>query len=222
MWRRGAFANGTAALAAGVALALAAAPAFGQAPAEPATQPAAAYADPTAASDFETRWLETVGAVAPRAKPDVEAPRQRRGSKEQPGITILQLGDSHTAADFFTGELRKRLQAVFGNGGAGYMTAGRPHIGVRSSTFKITVSGGWTYKSLFKTTEPADFWLSGYNAITTERGTDHRARIRHGRAVRLDRDRNRSPAGRRLDRHQARWQGREPLRPEGATPSSRS
>jgi lysophospholipase L1-like esterase len=160
-----------AAVAACLALALAAAPALAQAPpANPAEQPAAAYADPAVAPDFETRWLETVGAVAARQGHDDETRRQRRGSKENPGITILQLGDSHTAADFFTGELRKRLQALYGNGGAGYMTAGKPHLGVRSSTFKITASSGWTYKSLFKANDPAEFWLSGYNAIATEAG----------------------------------------------------
>jgi hypothetical protein len=62
------------------------------------------------------------------------------------GLVILQLGDSHTAADFMTGELRKRLQARYGNGGAGYVTAGRPHIGVRTSALKVGISPGWTYK----------------------------------------------------------------------------
>ena len=156
--------NVAAAVVACLALALTAAPVR--------AQQAPASDDPTASTpDFETRWLETAGAVAARAGPENDTRRpQRRGSKEQPGITILQLGDSHTAADFFTGELRKRLQALYGNGGAGYMTAGRPHMGVRSSTFKITASSGWTYKSLFKATEPAEFWLSGYNAIATETG----------------------------------------------------
>ena len=153
--------NVAAAVAACIALALLAAPARAQ------TQ---ATGDESTSPDFETRWLETVGAVAARATTDEDARRIRRASKEQPGLTILQLGDSHTAADFFTGELRRRLQALFGNGGAGYMTAGKPHAGVRSSTFRITASSGWSYKSLFKAAEPADFWLSGYNAITSDAG----------------------------------------------------
>ncbi len=140
------------------------------APAEPATTPTPA--DPAAASpDFATRWLETAGAVAaPVASSDDsdQSPKPQRRGKDQPSLTILQIGDSHTAADFFTGELRKRLQALFGNGGAGYITAGKPHAGVRSSTFKVTTSSGWSYKSLNKSNEPAEFWLSGYNAITSE------------------------------------------------------
>ncbi|MEY0159650.1 hypothetical protein AB7W30_24460, partial [Providencia manganoxydans] len=32
-------------------------------------------------------------------------------------VHIVQLGDSHTAADFFSGKLRERFQADYGNGG---------------------------------------------------------------------------------------------------------
>jgi lysophospholipase L1-like esterase len=87
------------------------------------------------------------------------------------GIVILQIGDSHTSADFLTGELRRRLQARYGSGAPGYVTAGHPHIGVRSSSLKVTASGGWTYKSLQKRDAvPAEFWLSGYNSIATTPG----------------------------------------------------
>ena len=37
-------------------------------------------------------------------------------------INIVQLGDSHTAADFFTGELRQRFQQQYGNGGIGFIS----------------------------------------------------------------------------------------------------
>lgn len=40
--------------------------------------------------------------------------------------TILQFGDSHTAADFETGPLRRALQARFGNGGRGFVAIGNP------------------------------------------------------------------------------------------------
>jgi lysophospholipase L1-like esterase len=87
------------------------------------------------------------------------------------GLAILHIGDSHTSADFFTGELRQRLQQRYGKGGTGYMTSGRPHIGVRSSTLKITPSSGWKYKSLQKPdADPEKFWLSGYDSIATTQG----------------------------------------------------
>lgn len=104
----------------------------------------------------------------PRKTPPPPPPKQRVAQPK--GITILQLGDSHTAADFMTGELRRLLQAKFGNGGAGYLSAGRPHIGVRSSAFRVTASDGWSYEALQQSAETSKFWLSGFNAIAKDDG----------------------------------------------------
>lgn len=40
-------------------------------------------------------------------------------------LHILQIGDSHTAGDYFTEQLRKRLQAEIGDGGIGFAYAGK-------------------------------------------------------------------------------------------------
>jgi lysophospholipase L1-like esterase len=40
-------------------------------------------------------------------------------------IVIMQFGDSHTAADIFTGELRNRFQQQFGNAGIGFIYPGK-------------------------------------------------------------------------------------------------
>jgi lysophospholipase L1-like esterase len=88
----------------------------------------------------------------------------------QRGLVILQIGDSHTAADYFTGELRQKLQARYGNGGVGYLDAGKPHIGVRSGAMKITASPGWTYHAIQRSDNIAEFWLSGFNAVATASG----------------------------------------------------
>jgi lysophospholipase L1-like esterase len=88
----------------------------------------------------------------------------------QRGLVILQIGDSHTAADYFTGELRQKLQVRYGNGGVGYLDAGKPHIGVRSGAMKITASPGWTYHSIQRSDNIAEFWLSGFNAVATVSG----------------------------------------------------
>jgi lysophospholipase L1-like esterase len=85
-------------------------------------------------------------------------------------LTILQLGDSHTAADFFTGRVRERLQQVYGSGGAGYIVPGVPHPGVRSALFKDEASDGWTYEALQKSSESRHFFLSGFNAIAHHAG----------------------------------------------------
>jgi len=42
------------------------------------------------------------------------------------------------------------------------------HIGVRSSSLKVTASSGWSYKSLQRPdAAAAEFWLSGYNAVAS-------------------------------------------------------
>jgi lysophospholipase L1-like esterase len=99
-----------------------------------------------------------------------QGPDKRQGAAGQRPITILQLGDSHTAADFLTGEIRRRLQETYGNGGSGYVTAGRPHIGVLSSTLKISVSQGWTYQALQRSEEVGEFWMSGFNTVASREG----------------------------------------------------
>jgi lysophospholipase L1-like esterase len=98
-----------------------------------------------------------------------QGPDKRQGAAGQRPITILQLGDSHTAADFLTGEIRRRLQETYGNGGSGYVTAGRPRD-VLSSTLKISVSPGWTYQALQRSEEVGEFWMSGFNTVASKQG----------------------------------------------------
>ena len=56
--------------------------------------------------------------------------RHQKGELEGP-VRILHYGDSHTAADEWTGELRARFKERFGDGGSGYSFAGRPYRGYR-------------------------------------------------------------------------------------------
>jgi lysophospholipase L1-like esterase len=41
-------------------------------------------------------------------------------------VTVLHFGDSHTAADYETGPVRRALQARFGDGGRGFVAIGEP------------------------------------------------------------------------------------------------
>jgi lysophospholipase L1-like esterase len=85
-------------------------------------------------------------------------------------LTILQLGDSHTAADFFSGRVRERLQQVFGSGGMAYLVPGRPHAGVRSALFDSDASDGWSYEALQTSDAKRRFYLSGFNAVARHDG----------------------------------------------------
>lgn len=143
-------------------------------PYAPRVEPERVETAPSTESESMPEETPPVPTLPPRSLDPIETPRktppQKARMPARKGITILQLGDSHTAADFMTGELRRLLQAKYGDGGAGYMSAGRPHIGVRSSAFRISASQGWTYESLQQSVDVAKFWLSGFNAIAKEAG----------------------------------------------------
>jgi len=106
-------------------------------------------------------------------EPDAFAPRR---------LTVLQLGDSHTAADFFTGRVRERLQQVFGAGGMDYLVPGRPHPGVRSALFDSDVSDGWSYEALQKSDDARRFYLSGFNAVAHRAGASLSLKAKDGLA----------------------------------------
>jgi lysophospholipase L1-like esterase len=134
-----------------------AAPAETAAPEAPQPE---AFASPQPAEAAQSEETDETGNVTPTLEGRV------KGGKR--GLVVLHIGDSHTSADFLTGELRKRLQAKYGRGAPGYITAGHPHIGVRTSSLKVTASSGWSYKSLQRPdAAAAEFWLSGYNAVTS-------------------------------------------------------
>ena len=105
-------------------------------------------------------------------EPDIFSPHR---------LTILQLGDSHTAADIFTGRVRERLQQAFGTGGDAYIVPGKPHIGVRSALFESDATDGWTYEALQKSDAKRRFYLSGFNAIAHHAGAALTLRSRGGR-----------------------------------------
>src|ERR1700733_9897815 len=130
----------------------------------PATDNSAAA--PAATTPQPVVDISTVPLQSSTSAPGNSAPK----IQGQRGLLILQIGDSHTAADYFTAELRQKLQARYGNGGVGYLDAGKPHIGVRSGAMKITASPGWTYHAIQRSDNIAEFWLSGFNAVASASG----------------------------------------------------
>jgi lysophospholipase L1-like esterase len=144
-------------------------------PVAPAAAPPGAAAGPTpptaaTATPDDAQAAEPPPSVVAALSHGPQGQARRQGGAGQRPITILQLGDSHTSADFLTGEIRRRLQDTYGNGGSGYVTAGRPHIGVLSSTLKIAVSHGWTYQALQRSEEVGEFWMSGFNTVANREG----------------------------------------------------
>ncbi|HEX8143973.1 MAG TPA: GDSL-type esterase/lipase family protein [Pyrinomonadaceae bacterium] len=58
-------------------------------------------------------------------------------------VRVMHYGDSHTAADILTAEIRRSLQRDFGDGGAGYMSARNPFSTPRRGVQSGATSGWW-------------------------------------------------------------------------------
>ena len=56
---------------------------------------------------------------------------------------VLHFGDSHVAADYWSGELRRLLQARYGDAGPGFVMPGNPWIGFRHAQARSFSTGGW-------------------------------------------------------------------------------
>src|SRR5579872_635015 len=117
--------------------------------------PKAAYVSPTVRARAVALVNEDAkqGADIPIEDPAALVPffeqlyRHQQGEIEGP-LRILQYGDSHTAADEWTGDLRSRFQARFGNGGGGYSFAGRPWSSYRHLDIRTGSSSGWQVEGL--------------------------------------------------------------------------
>ena len=92
--------------------------------------------------------------------------RHQRG--ELPGpVRVLQYGDSHTAADEFSGELRMLFQSSFGNGGSGFSIAGKPFQSYRRRDVKSGSSNGWHTDGLATRTGDGIYGLGGLSMTAT-------------------------------------------------------
>jgi lysophospholipase L1-like esterase len=73
----------------------------------------------------------------------------RHQTGEIPGpLRILHYGDSHTAADEWTGDLRNRFQEKFGDGGSGFSLVGRPYASYRRFDVRSGSTRGWHTEGL--------------------------------------------------------------------------
>ena len=77
----------------------------------------------------------------------------------EPGqvVRILQFGDSHTAADYWSGRMRRRLQDRFGDGGPGWLLPGRPWRGYPHAGVRFLNGQAWPAQSLRKA--DCDGWV---------------------------------------------------------------
>lgn len=82
-------------------------------------------------------------------------------------VALTQFGDSHAAADFFTGGLRDSLQQRLGNAGIGWVTP----MNVRGQrNAEMTWRSNWNLATS-RTTSDLDFPMGGYIATPTRAGS---------------------------------------------------
>lgn len=93
--------------------------------------------------------------------------RMLRG--ERVSLSVVQLGDSHTAGDFFTDRVRKRLQAIFGTGSIGW-TAPINVPGQRNALVGYD-NNGWMLISS-RNAEAPEFPMGGYIARPDKAGAE--------------------------------------------------
>ncbi len=87
------------------------------------------------------------------------------GQSSQP-VTIIQLGDSHTAGDVFTGRLRQRFQDRFGAAGRGMLPPGSPFPYFRPGLVEVSQTAGWQVANSFSAGGGL-FGLSGFRVRAT-------------------------------------------------------
>ena len=110
--------------------------------------------------------LRQPGALAPVFE---QLMRLSSGQSKDP-VHILHFGDSHTAADEWTGALREMFQQRFGDGGSGFSVAGHPFAGYRRFDAKSSASPGWTSAGLRTGRGDGFFGLGGISVETTRMG----------------------------------------------------
>lgn len=95
--------------------------------------------------------------------------RHQQGQVDGP-LRILHYGDSHTAADEWTGGMRQAFQARFGDGGSGYSFAGRPWNSYRRLDVRGSSTRGWYTDGLVGRSGDGLYGLGGVAMTATRAG----------------------------------------------------
>jgi lysophospholipase L1-like esterase len=99
-------------------------------------------------------------AIAPKLGPEAPLLPLYRALAFNPNVVILQIGDSHTANDSFSGRMRELFQARFGDAGRGVLPPGVPNAGVRPARMSVTQEG-WSVVSSNDADSAGPFGIAG-------------------------------------------------------------
>lgn len=95
-------------------------------------------------------------------RPLHDALAQLEAGRPAEPVSILVLGDSHIAGQYFAGRLREVLQARFGSAGPGGMPARAARRGYRNPLAEVEQTGAWTGVDSLRPTTPGPFGISLY------------------------------------------------------------
>ncbi len=125
----------------------------------PPTIPAGPPIDPGALAPVPLEMPQ--GALAPffRDLSALEAGGGDNGTTRV--VRVLHFGDSHVAADYWSGELRRLLQQRFGDAGVGYVMPGHPWKYFRHALAKTLDGDGWQTTGLAAPPPDGVLGLSG-------------------------------------------------------------
>jgi lysophospholipase L1-like esterase len=115
-------------------------------------------ASPPPPGPSDSQIAAALGDAAPLA-PFYRALYAAQTGQRSAPVVILQIGDSHTANDSFSGHMRELFQARFGDAGRGVLPPGVPYQWYRPARVTVT-SQGWRVVSSYRG-DPGAFGVTG-------------------------------------------------------------
>lgn len=158
-------------LAAGLWIVFSLAPLTAQNSGSHASSPRVSSAVRAASADKVNRSLETSGGAIEQPAalvPFFEQLHRTQSANSHEPVHILHFGDSHTAADEWTGGLRRMFKERFGDGGPGFALAGHPFPGYHRFDVRGGASGDWQSEG-FRLAEGDGYFGLGGISISTHR-----------------------------------------------------
>lgn len=129
--------------------------------------------------------LLIVGLLSPTVETPIENPQRLSrafvalaglAAEPQP-MRITHFGDSHVAADLWTGPVRETLQARFGDGGRGFVLAGRPWSSYWQKGLDNGAQGHWRVDGFRGGLADGWYGVGGCSMASTDARAAIRARV---------------------------------------------